>query len=109
VLLRQLDPLEAEREAVGDAARAAADAAATDRQVATWDERYRRAKASLLDAAAAGHLMPDAAEALLRANSALRRVVQQAHKAHIAQRTLQAKPSEGPSPVVPAGAAEPRP
>jgi phosphate:Na+ symporter len=112
VLLRQLDPQEAERDAAGDAERAAADAAATDRQVTTWDERYGRAKASLLDAAAAGHLMPDAAESLLRSNSALRRAVQQAHKAHIAHRSQQAKPSEGPSQVAlagaAAGAAEPR-
>lgn len=108
LLLRQLDPMAAGT----DAGRAAADAEATDRQVATWDERYRRAKASLLDAAAAGQLMPDVAEALLRSNSALRRAVQQAHKAHVADRSQRAKPCDSPSQAVPAGsdagAGEPR-
>lgn len=52
-----------------------------------------------------GQLMPDVAEALLRSNSALRRAVQQAHKAHVADRSQRAKPCDSPSQAVPAGSA----
>lgn len=100
-LLRRLDPHDAQGDADGDAA--------LDRQVATWDEDYRRTKAALLDAAAAGHLMPDAAEALLRSNSALRRAVQQAHKAQVAGRADRFGVAAGIAPsAAKAGAGEPR-
>ncbi len=52
-----------------------------DARLAEWDQRYRDAKAGLLDAAALGTLSPDVMEPLLRSNSALRRVLQQALKA----------------------------
>lgn len=72
-VLRQLDPQRDEATCV--------DGVETDRRVQAWDADYRRVKAALLEAAAAGHLAPEASDALLRSNSALRRAVQQAHKA----------------------------
>jgi len=65
----------------GDHPAARSPRAELDARVAEWDRRYRDAKAALLDAAAVGTLSPPATESLLRSNSALRRVVQQAHKA----------------------------
>jgi phosphate:Na+ symporter len=96
VLLRRLDPHEGRGNAEDDAV--------LDRRVATWDESYRRTKAALLDAAAVGHLMPDAAESLLRSNSALRRAVQQAHKALRADGT-----GKSDRPDAPAAGAPPAP
>ena len=46
-----------------------------------WEAQYQRVKAELLEAGALGILAPDRMESLIRANSALRRVVQQAWKA----------------------------
>lgn len=56
-----------------------------DARLAEWDQRYRDAKGGLLEAAALGALAPAAMEPLLRSNSALRRVLQQAHKAMVSQ------------------------
>jgi phosphate:Na+ symporter len=72
-LLKQLDPQHDEADADGGGE--------VDRRMQAWDAHYRRVKAALLEAAAVGQLGPEPSDALLRSNSALRRAVQQAHKA----------------------------
>lgn len=74
-LLGALDPERAPRTPPSD----------LDAHLAEWDQRYRDAKAGLLDAAALGTLPPAVMEPLLRSNSALRRMLQQAHKALVSQ------------------------
>jgi len=82
-LLGALDPERAPRTPPSD----------LDARLAQWDQRYRDAKAGLLDAAALGALPPAAMEPLLRANSALRRVLQQAHKAMVSEIVGPASPA----------------
>jgi len=64
-----------------------------DARLAEWDQRYRDAKAGLLDAGALGTLPPAAMEPLLRSNSALRRLLQQAHKALVSDVVGTASPA----------------
>lgn len=74
-LLSALDPERAPRTPQSD----------LDARLAEWDQRYRDAKAGLLEAAALGTLPPAVMEPLLRSNSALRRVMQQAYKAMVSE------------------------
>lgn len=85
-LLRAFDPEQAPRTPPSD----------LDARLADWDQRYREAKAALIDAAALGTLQPAVMEPLLRSNSALRRVLQQAHKAWATQGV---GPASSPAPT----------